>query len=103
MVPILTRIRAKDIGIFGEPLKHKGEEFIFAFEGTIEVHLQFYNPVTLKAGQGIYIDSTMGHAFIAKDCDWEPALAAGYLFQRGSRILHSKLISLAANEAELIP
>jgi transcriptional regulator with XRE-family HTH domain len=65
MVPILTRIRSKDIAEFGEPLKHKGEEFIFVIEGTIEVHLQFYNPVRLSAGQGIYIDSTMGHAYVA--------------------------------------
>lgn len=100
MVPILTRIRAKDIGIFGEPLKHKGEEFIFVLEGTIEVHLQFYNPVTLKAGQGIYIDSTMGHAYIAKDCD--SALVLGICSSEDPN-LASELISLAANEAELIP
>jgi transcriptional regulator with XRE-family HTH domain len=100
MVPILTRIRSKDIGNFGEPLKHKGEEFIFVLEGTIEVHLQFYNPVTLKAGQGIYIDSTMGHAYIAKDCD--SALVLGICSSEDPN-LASELISLAANEAELIP
>jgi hypothetical protein len=33
MVPILTRIRSQVIGEFGEPLKHKGEEFIFVLEG----------------------------------------------------------------------
>jgi transcriptional regulator with XRE-family HTH domain len=75
MVPILTRIRSKDIAEFGEPLKHKGEEFIFVIEGTVEVHLQFYSPVRLTAGQGIYIDSTMGHAYVAKDC--ESALVLG--------------------------
>ena len=31
--------------------------------------------MTLKAGQGIYIDSTMGHAYVAKDC--ESALVLG--------------------------
>jgi transcriptional regulator with XRE-family HTH domain len=99
MVPILTRIRSKDIADFGEPLKHKGEEFIFVLEGNIEVHLQFYNPVTLKAGQGIYIDSTMGHAYIAKDCD--SALVLGICSSEDPN-LASELISLAANEAELI-
>ena len=97
MVPILTRIRSKDIGEFGEPLKHKGEEFIFVIEGTIEVHLQFYNPVRLSAGQGIYIDSTMGHAYVARDC--ESALVLGVCSSEDPN-LASELISLAANEAQ---
>ena len=69
MVPILTRIRAHDIAEFGDRLHHHGEEFIYVLEGSIEVHLQFYTSVMLKTGQGIYIDSTMGHAYVAKDCD----------------------------------
>ena len=69
MVPILTRIRAHSLAEFGEPVRHRGEEFIYVLEGSIEVHLQFYTTVTLNAGQGIYIDSTMGHAYVAKDCD----------------------------------
>jgi transcriptional regulator with XRE-family HTH domain len=97
MVPILTRIRSKDIAQFGEPLRHKGEEFIFVLEGTIEVHLQFYNPVTLKEGQGIYIDSTMGHAYVTKDC--ESALVLGVCSSEDPN-LASELISLAASEAE---
>jgi len=97
MVPILTRIRSKDIAEFGEPLKHKGEEFIFVIEGTIEVHLQFYNPVRLSVGQGIYIDSTMGHAYVARDC--ESALVLGVCSSEDPN-LASELISLAANEAQ---
>jgi mannose-6-phosphate isomerase-like protein (cupin superfamily) len=97
MVPILTRIRSKDIGEFGEPLRHKGEEFIFVLEGTVEVHLQFYNPVRLSPGQGIYIDSTMGHAYVATDC--ESALVLGVCSSEDPN-LASELISLAANEAE---
>ena len=97
MVPILTRIRSKDIGEFGEPLRHKGEEFVFVLEGTVEVHLQFYNPVRLTAGQGIYIDSTMGHAYVAKDC--ESALVLGICSSEDPN-LASELISLASNEAE---
>jgi transcriptional regulator with XRE-family HTH domain len=97
MVPILTRIRSKDIAEFGEPLKHKGEEFIFVIEGTVEVHLQFYNPVRLTVGQGIYIDSTMGHAYVARDC--ESALVLGVCSSEDPN-LASELISLAANEAQ---
>lgn len=75
MVPILGRIRAHDIAEFGELLRHEGEEFIYVLEGSIEVHLQFYAPVVLRKGQGIYIDSTMGHAYVAKDCDSALVLA----------------------------
>jgi len=75
MVPIIGRIRARDIAEFGEPLRHTGEEFIFVLEGTIEVHMQFYTPVTLTAGNGIYLDSTMGHAYVAKDCESALVLA----------------------------
>src|ERR1700722_19453361 len=52
MVPIIGRIRARDIAEFGEPLRHTGEEFVFVLEGTIEVHMQFYTPLTLATGQG---------------------------------------------------
>jgi transcriptional regulator with XRE-family HTH domain len=92
MVPILTRIRAHDIAEFGELVRHQGEEFIFVLEGTIEVHLQFYTPVVLTAGQGIYIDSTMGHAYLAKDC--ESALVLGVCSSEEAD-LAGELISLA--------
>lgn len=75
MVPIIARIRAHDLAEFGEPVQHKGEEFIFVLEGSIEVHLQFYTPVVLKTGEGIYLDSTMGHAYVAKDCESALVLA----------------------------
>jgi transcriptional regulator with XRE-family HTH domain len=92
MVPILTRIRAHDIKEFGEPVRHQGEEFIFVLEGTVEVHLQFYTSVVLKAGQGVYLDSTMGHAYVAKDC--ESALVLG-VCSGEDRNLAGELISLA--------
>ena len=99
MVPILTRIRSKDIAEFGEPLKHKGEEFIFVIEGTIEVHLQFYTSVTLHAGQGIYLDSSMGHAYTAKDC--ESALVMAVCSSEDPNLARD-LISLAEHEAEQV-
>jgi len=96
MVPIITRIRAHDIAEFGEPVRHQGEEFIFVLEGKIEVHLQFYTSVTLTAGQGVYLDSTMGHAYIAKDC--ESALVLAVCSSENSN-LAGELISLAENDA----
>ena len=98
MVPILTRIRAHDIAEFGELVRHQGEEFIFVLEGTIEVHLQFYTPVVLSAGQGIYIDSTMGHAYLAKGC--ESALVLGVCSSEEPD-LAGELISLAGKSEKV--
>lgn len=67
MIPVLTRIRAKTTEEFGDLLRHAGEEFIYVLEGSIEVHTEFYDPVTLRAGNSIYIDSTMGHAYLAAE------------------------------------
>lgn len=70
MIPILTRIRAKSLSEFGDLVRHSGEEYIHVLEGSIVVHTEFYDPVTLSAGEGIYIDSNMGHAYVAAEgCD----------------------------------
>jgi transcriptional regulator with XRE-family HTH domain len=95
MVPIITRIRAHDLAEFGEPIRHHGEEFIFVMEGSIEVHLEFYTSVTLTKGQGIYLDSTMGHAYVAKNC--ESALVLAVCSSENPN-LAKDLIHLAENE-----
>ena len=70
MIPVLTRIRAKSVGEFGELVHHSGEEYIYVLEGRIEIHTEFYDPIVLEAGESIYIDSNMGHAYVAAEgCD----------------------------------
>jgi transcriptional regulator with XRE-family HTH domain len=70
MIPIITRIRAKSLSQFGDLVRHSGEEYIHVLEGAVVVHTEFYDPVTLHAGEGIYIDSNMGHAYVAAEgCD----------------------------------
>lgn len=70
MIPIVTRIRARTLGEFGDLVRHPGEEIIYVLEGRIEVHTDFYDAVTLEKGEAIYIDSTMGHAYLAGEgCD----------------------------------
>ena len=101
MVPIITRIRAHDIAEFGEPVQHKGEEFVYVLEGSIEVHLQFYTTVVLKAGQGIYIDSTMGHAYVAKDC--ESALVLGVCSGEEPHELISMVADQEPDESSVTP
>lgn len=67
MIPILARIRAHSASEFGDLVKHHGEEFIYVIEGEIEIHTEFHDPVVLCKGQGIYLDSSMGHAYVVAD------------------------------------
>jgi mannose-6-phosphate isomerase-like protein (cupin superfamily) len=65
MVPTVTRVRAKSIEEFGELVHHPGEEYIYVLQGPVEIHTEFYEPILLQTGESIYIDSTMGHAYVA--------------------------------------
>lgn len=70
MIPVITKIRAKTSHEFGDLVRHAGEEFIYVIAGAIVVNTEFYDPVSLSAGQSIYLDSSMGHAYLAADgCD----------------------------------
>lgn len=76
MIPIITRIRAHSAREFGDLVRHQGEEFIYIIEGRVQILTEFYDPVTLQAGEGIYLDSSMGHAYVV-DEGCEEALVLG--------------------------
>lgn len=63
--PILADIKARRVEDFGEFLSHPGEEFLFVVEGELELHTDCYAPARLKAGESIYFDSSVPHAYIA--------------------------------------
>ncbi|MBL8270308.1 helix-turn-helix domain-containing protein [Steroidobacter sp.] len=65
VTPILTEYRARTLEEFGELMRHAGEEFLFVLEGAVELHTELYAPVVLKAGESVYFDSRMGHAYLA--------------------------------------
>ena len=67
MIPVYTRIRAKSLEEFGELVRHSGEEFIYVLEGAVQVNTEFYDPIVLHEGESIYIDSNMGHAYVAAE------------------------------------
>lgn len=76
MIPIITRIRARSVEQFGDLVRHSGEEYLYVLEGRIEIHTEFYDPVMLGVGESIYIDSTMGHAYLAAEgCEEATVLA----------------------------
>ena len=97
MVPTVTRIRAKSVEEFGELVRHQGEEFVYVIEGKIEVHTEFYDPVILEAGETIYIDSSMGHAYIVAE-GYEEALVLGVCSSADEGLMDS-LMSLHGEAA----
>ena len=90
MIPVVTRIRAKSLDEFGELVRHSGEEYIHVLEGSIVVYSEFYDPVTLRTGEAIYIDSNMGHAYIAAD-DCDEAVALGVMSSPNDELMASLL------------
>jgi transcriptional regulator with XRE-family HTH domain len=76
MIPVISKIRAKTSEEFGELVHHAGEEFVYVLSGKITVNTAYYDSVTLDVGQSIYIDSSMGHAYLAAEgCDEAVVLA----------------------------
>lgn len=97
MIPVLTRVRAKSIAEFGELVRHSGEEYIHILEGRAEVHTEFYDPIVLEAGESVYIDSNMGHAYIAAEgCD--EVLLLGVCSSADEQLMES-LLNLHGDDA----
>lgn len=97
MIPVLTRVRAKTIEEFGDLVRHSGEEYIHVLEGRMEVHTEFYDPIVLEAGESVYIDSNMGHAYIAAEgCD--EVLLLGVCSSPDGQLMES-LMTLHGEEA----
>jgi transcriptional regulator with XRE-family HTH domain len=69
MIPILMQVRAQSAGGSRELIRHTGEEFVYVLKGCINVVTEFYDPVILDAGESIYLDGNMGHAYLrAEGC-----------------------------------
>lgn len=67
MLPIMAEVRARSLDEFGPLLRHAGEEYFFVTEGRVLLHTEFYAPELLEAGDGVYLDSNMGHAYLTAD------------------------------------
>ena len=70
MTPIIINVKSANLDEFGPLVSHEGEEFILVIEGAIVVHTEFYEATMLRKGEGHYLDSQMGHAYVrAPDCN----------------------------------
>jgi transcriptional regulator with XRE-family HTH domain len=64
-MPMMGEVTARSLDDYGELLRHEGEEFHYVLCGSLEFHTTSYAPVVLSAGQYVYFDSAMGHAYVA--------------------------------------
>jgi len=101
MIPVLIRVRAGSIEEFGKLVRHSGEEYIHVLKGRVEVHTEFYDPVLLESGESVYIDSTMGHAYIAATGCGE-ALLLGVCSSADEQLAQS-LLTLHSDDAAPVP
>lgn len=67
ITPIFCDYRATSLEEFGEFMRHPGEEFLHVTEGVLELHTECYAPLVLSAGESVYFDSRMGHAYVARE------------------------------------
>jgi transcriptional regulator with XRE-family HTH domain len=63
--PIIGEIKAHSLEEAGEFHRHDGEEFIYVVSGELELHSESYAPLRLQAGDSVYFDSGMAHAYVA--------------------------------------
>lgn len=65
MTPVIVEPKTKSIEKFDDFHRHPGEEYVYVLEGEVDFHTEVYAPARLSAGDSIYFDSDIGHAWIA--------------------------------------
>lgn len=63
--PTVVTVKARSIDDFDATVSHPGEELVYVVSGEVELHSDLYAPVRLKAGDSVYYDAQMGHAYIS--------------------------------------
>lgn len=64
VVEVLARTMDEFRAEFGDFIRHPGEEFVYIIEGEVEFCTDIYEPMRLRAGDTLYFDSEMGHAYL---------------------------------------
>lgn len=65
MDPTLVHVTARSLDEFPDLVRHPGEECVYVISGAVEMHLEFYAPIRLEAGDSVYFDGRMGHAYVS--------------------------------------
>ncbi|WP_439590504.1 helix-turn-helix domain-containing protein [Hydrogenophaga sp.] len=64
-LPLFATIKARSHQQFGPLPSHEGEEFVYVVSGSIALHSEHYEPLTLHEGDSVYFDSRTGHALVS--------------------------------------
>jgi transcriptional regulator with XRE-family HTH domain len=65
MVPMRAHVRARELSDFPDYIRHAGEEFVFLLAGVLELRFEDGKVFTLKPGDSLYFDSSVGHVYIS--------------------------------------
>lgn len=64
MLPLVIIVKTREVPPRLDWSTHAGEEFLLVIEGRIQLHTEHYAPITLDAGDSVYFDSLMRHAYV---------------------------------------
>ena len=67
MHPAIDIVTATTLDAVGGLAPHEGEEFLFVLDGVLVLHSAHYAPLRLEAGDSIYFDGAMPHAYLSPD------------------------------------
>jgi transcriptional regulator with XRE-family HTH domain len=65
MHPAINTVTIRSVDEAGGFSRHDGEEFVHVLDGALLLATEFYEPLKLEAGDSVYFDSRMGHAYLA--------------------------------------
>lgn len=65
MHPAINTVSVRTLDEAGGLSRHEGEEFVYVLDGELILASEFYEPLQLEAGDSVYFDSRMGHAYLA--------------------------------------
>lgn len=80
--PVVARLLHRDLETFGPLVKHTGQEFIYVLKGRARIVTEHYEQTLLDVGDALYIDSTMGHAFLDASDDGLTLILGGATAKR---------------------
>jgi transcriptional regulator with XRE-family HTH domain len=66
MHPAINTVSIRTVDEAGGLSRHAGEEFVYVLDGILILASEFYEPLRLEAGDSVYFDSRMGHAYLAE-------------------------------------
>lgn len=78
LVPTVIRVLSRDLAGFGPLTRHPGEEFAYVLQGRVVLHTEGHDPEPLAAGDSVYLDGGLGHAYLlAHGCEAASILCVG--------------------------